>query len=239
MIRKFLFLLLAVCLPMASAIAADLPAKARVASPVAPWSWSGMDIGLEGGMNLGRFSPFCSAAICGPTGTEVNLDDNNWFIGGHLGYLYQTGNLVIGPEIGVQYWGFKAKADLAPSLVLTPTLQTKVDWLAYANVRAGIAITPGVLVYLTGGPAWAHIKGDAINIATIDLSNEQSAFGLNIGGGVAFKLTEYLSFGGEYRHYDFGKVTAANPILSTAGIGNSDRLTVDQAMARLSYRLAP
>lgn len=236
MIRKFLFLLLAVCLPMASAIAADLPAKARVASPVAPWSWSGMDIGLEGGMNLGRFSPFCR--ICGEVGTEVNLDDNNWFVGGHLGYLYQTGNLVLGPEIGVQYWGFKAKADLVLASTISPTLQTKVDWVAYANVRAGIAITPTVLVYLTGGPAWAHVKGDAnLNIVNLDTSSEQSVFGLNIGGGVTFRISEYVSFGGEYRHYDFGKVTAANPVLNLMGIGSSDRLTVDQAMARLSYHL--
>lgn len=237
--KKILLVLLALSAFAVPSLAADMPVKAPVQRfAVVDPGWSGMEIGLGGGMNLGRFSPFCSATLCGPVGTEVNLDDNNWFVDGHLGYLYQTGTLVIGPEIGVQYWGFKAKASLVPTAVLSPTLQTKVDWLAYANVRAGIAITPGVLVYLTGGPAWAHIKGDAnLNIANLDTSNEQSVFGLNIGGGVAFKISEYVSFGGEYRHYDFGKVSAANPTLNLMGIGNSDRLTVDQAMARLSYSL--
>ena len=54
--------------------------------------------------------------------------------------------------------------------------------------------------------------------------------------GLEFKITENLTFGGEYRHYDFGKVQAANPAL-TLTLGGVDKLTVDQAMGRLSYRL--
>jgi outer membrane immunogenic protein len=195
-------------------------------------------------MNLGAFSPFCR--VCGPEGTTVNLNDNSAFVGGHIGYALQAGNLVIGPELGVQYWGMKKSAQLLPATVETPAvlLQTRIDWLAYANVRAGFLVSPSFLVYLTGGPAWAHIKGDvpgisgAINLTNIaDTSNNQSIFGLNVGGGLAYKLSEYVILSGEYRHYDFGKVSAANPVFNLMGIGNSDRLTVDQAMARLSYRL--
>jgi len=242
--NKFaLAMLAALGLPL-DALAADMPIKAPYVSPVPAGSWSGMYFGLEGGMNLGKFSPFCSNELCGPVGTEVNLDDNNWFVGGHLGYLAQVGNFVIGPEIGIQYWGFKSRGDITTpvegQLLTVATLQTKIDWLAYANVRAGISLTPSLLAYLTLGPAWAHVKGDVntpINLANLDLSSQQSVFGLNIGGGLAYKLSEYVVLSGEYRHYDFGKVTAANPVLNLMGIGNSDRLTVDQAMGRLSFRI--
>lgn len=233
---KKLFLLLFAAFLSSPSLAADMPIKAAPYSPSVP-SWSGVYLGLEGGMNLGNFSPFCR--ICGEVGTEINLDDNNWFIGGHIGYALQRGQIVFGPEVGVQYWAFKGKANLVDSEV-SPTLQTRVDWLAYANMRVGITPVDRVLIYLTGGPAWAHVKGDVnINLANIDLSNDQSVFGYNIGGGIAFKITDTVVFGGEYRHYDFGKVSAANPVLNLMGIGTSDRLTTDQAMARLSFRFTP
>jgi outer membrane immunogenic protein len=236
---KYLIALVALMFGATTTYAADLALKSPVSAPVAAAnSWAGYYIGLEGGMNLGKFSPFCAATVCGPVATEINLDDNNWFVGGHTGFLVQRGQIVFGPEVGVQYWGFKAKAALAVvETPTTPTLQTQVDWLAYVNMRAGITPMNGILVYVTGGPAWAHVKGDVnLNLANIDPSSDQSVFGWNVGGGVSFKLTDTITFGGEYRHYDFGKVSAANPALNLMGIGNSDRLTVDQAMARLSFR---
>jgi|SRR5882672_6333831 len=244
MLRIFL-LLLAVALPTLPASAADLPARPRLANPMADVGWSGFYLGLDVGQNLGAFSPFCRA--CGPTGTEVNLDDNSWMFGGHMGYLIQPagGIIVFGAEIGIQNWSQKAKSDTPPIVVLPATLitnglQTKVDWAAYVNARIGITPFPNTLIYLTGGPAWAHVKTDVsalINLNNLDTSNEQSLFGLNIGGGVEFKVGEYFVFGGEYKHYDFGKVAAANPTFNLMGIGSSDRLTVDQAVFRLSYRV--
>jgi outer membrane immunogenic protein len=238
--KAFVLAMLAALSVTPYARAADMPIKAPYVSPVYAGSWSGMYYGLEGGMNLGKFSPFCASTVCGPEGTTVNLDDNNWFIGGHIGFLAQSGNFVIGPELGVQYWGMKGKADLIPATEENPSLslQQRLDWVAYANVKAGLLVTPGLMVYLTGGPAWAHVKGSLnINVANLDTTNEQSIFGLNIGGGLAYKLSEYVILSGEYRHYDFGKVSAANPVFNLMGIGNSDRLTTDQAMARLSFRI--
>src|SRR5262245_41079222 len=114
------------------ALAADLPLKAAAPRAVAD-TWAGFYVGLQGGWNLGSFAPFCPA--CGPTGTEINLDDNNPFIGGQIGYLIQSGGLVIGPELGVQYLGFKSQAELAPATEESPAvlLQQRIDWLAYAN----------------------------------------------------------------------------------------------------------
>lgn len=223
-------------LPAAS-FAADMQIKAPAPRVAVTNGWQGLNVGINGGWNLGAFSPIFGS---GTTATEVNLDDNNPFVGGHIGYLVQSGNFVVGPELGVQWWGFKSQAELAPAVGTTPAilLQQKIDWLAYANVRAGFEVFAGTLLYATGGVAWAHVKGELINLAALDTSAEQSVTGWNIGLGLEFKITENLTFGGEYRHYDFGKVQAANPAL-TLTFGGVDNLTVDQAMGRLSYRLSP
>jgi outer membrane immunogenic protein len=195
-----------------------------------------MYLGINGGWNLGSFNPFCRT--CGPTATAVDLSDNSPFVGGHIGYLAQAGNFVVGPELGVQWWGFKSQKDVTiPVIAPTPvTLQQKIDWLAYANVRAGLVIGSSVLAYVTGGAAWAHAQSEVLNLQTIfDTANTQSMLGWDIGAGIEFKITENLIFGGEYRHYDFGKVSAGNPLFTT-GI-TTDKLTVDQAMGRLTFRL--
>ena len=223
--------------------AADMPLKARLAPTTVP-TWTGMYAGFHGGQNLGSFSPFCDPDVCGPTSTEINLDDNSWFVGGHIGYLVQTASgIVFGPEVGVQYWGLKSRADKTvvisdeeAAIVGVATFQQKVDWLAYANARIGLTPLQGVLVYATGGVAWAHVKGELINLNNIDASFTQSVMGWNVGGGVEFQISPTITFGGEYRHYDFGKVSAANPVLNLMGL-SSDNLTVDQALARLSFKL--
>jgi outer membrane immunogenic protein len=220
----------------AAGFAADMPLKAPAPRVAAVDSWQGCYIGLNGGWNLGAFSP---AFGVGAAATEVNLDDNSAFVGGHGGCLMQSSSgFVIGPEAGAQSWSFKSKAELAPAVGTTPAvlLQQKVDWLAYANLRAGFTPFARTLLYVTGGVAWAHVRGEFINLTALDTASEQSVTGWNAAIGLEFKITEYLSFGGEYRHYDFGKVQAANPAL-TLTLGGLDKLTVDQAMGRLSYHL--
>jgi outer membrane immunogenic protein len=220
----------------ATVLAADMAIKAPLAPRVAAYDgWAGFYLGFDGGFNLGSFSPIFGRGV---TATEVNLDDNSAFVGGHIAYLGQSGSFVFGVEGGVQWLGFKSQAELAPAVGITPAilLQQKIDWLAYANVRAGITPFARTLLYVTGGVAWAHVKGEFINLAALDTSAEQSVTGWNLGLGIEFKITDNLTFGGEYRHYDFGKVQAANPAL-TLMLGGVDTLTVDQAMARLSYRI--
>jgi len=234
--KKLLLALLA-CLPFGVATAADMPIKAPIQRFVVDNGWAGMYAGINGGWNLGSFSPFVDT---GPTATKINLDDNNPFVGGHIGYLYQgtASNFVFGPEIGIQYWGFKSKDQVTMVTETVVTFQQKIDFLAYANARAGYALTPSLLAYVTGGAAWAHMKSDVqIDVAdVIGTTKNNSILGWNVGAGLEFKLGEYLSLGAEYRHYDFGKVNSVDPVpqLLLAGVG--DKLTVDQAMGRLSYR---
>lgn len=234
MLRSLLATLI-VCLGF-PALAADMAIKAPPRAAAVINDWTGGYVGIHGGWNLGSFSPFCGPS-CGPTATEVNLDDNSPFVGGHVGYLYQGSGsaLVIGPELGIQWLGFKSQAELVPAEGVTPAvlLQQKLDWLAYANLRVGLSPFQSTLIYVTGGVAWAHAKGQIINLAALDTSNTSSIIGWNIGGGLEFKFLQSVSLGFEYRHYDFGDVQAANPLFLVP----ASRLTMEQAMGRLNFRL--
>lgn len=217
---------------VAEASAADLAYKAKPIAAVD--NWAGFYLGLTGGANLGRFAPFCQA--CGEEGTAINLKDNNFFIGGQMFYLLQFGNIVLGPEVGIQYLGFKSEAELSggPEGLL---LQQKVDWLYNVNMRLGFTPLPNALIYLTGGFAGGHAKGEIINLAAIDTSATSTISGFDIGGGLAWKILPNVALELEYRHYDFGNVQAANPIFTT-GLGiSSPRLSFEQVKAGLNFRL--
>jgi outer membrane immunogenic protein len=221
---------------LTSALAADMPVKAPRAAPlIVADDWRGVYFGIHGGENLGSFNPVFGTGL---TATEVNLDDNSPFVGGHIGYNLQSGGLVFGPELGVQYWGQKKASEIVPAVGVIPAvlLQERVDWVAYANVRLGFAPLSSLLIYATGGAAWAHVKGELINLAAIDTTSTQSLLGWNIGAGLEYKLTPSIVLGAEYRHYDFGSVQSVNPVIALALGIKSGNLTNDQAMARLSFR---
>jgi outer membrane immunogenic protein len=217
-----------------TARAADMPVrKAPVyAAPVATPSWQGFYVSIDGGWNLGKFSPVFGTRDI--EATAINLDDNSAFVGGSMRYLFQTGSFVIGPELGLQWWGFKSQAELVPAGEGTAAvlLQSKIDWLAYAGARAGLTPFQGTLIYLSGGVAWAHQKGETINLAKLDAISAQSLTGWYIGAGLEFRITDNVTFGGEYRHLNFGDV---QPIVAV-GVP-TDKLTIDQALARLSFKL--
>ncbi len=223
----------AVALFADGAQAADMAVKARPLAPVVD-SWQGVYFGVNGGQNLGSFSPLFGT---GAAATTINLDDNDWFVGGHVGYLLQSGAVVFGPELGVQYWNLRPRGQVLPAVGAAPAvlLQERVDFVATANMRVGFALS-SIYLYATGGAAWAHVKGELINLAAIDTTNEQSLLGWNVGAGAEFKLTPSIILGAEYRHYDFGKVQSVNPTVALALGVKGDTLTNDQVMGRLSYR---
>jgi outer membrane immunogenic protein len=207
--------------------AADLPARPaqpRVAAPavVQEKAWQGFYVGFNGGMNLGKFNPVFGTE---DGAREVDLKDNSWLVGGHMGYMAQVGSLVVGPEIGIQYWGLKSEAPIPDSTVL---LQQRIDWAAYAGARVGLALNEYFMPYVGGGVTWGHIKGQMVDVPASLVSG--GATGWYVAGGAELRLAKDTTLGFEYRHMDFGDHAPA--LLLPA-----DRLTIDQIVGRLSFRL--
>lgn len=227
-----------------AAIAADMPLKAAPYQAQAAWNWSGFYASVEGGWNLGKFNPVFGGGEL--DSTAVNLDDNSAFVGGSLRFLHQTGMFVFGAEGGIQWWGFKSQAELVQAIpaseespaVTAVLLQSKIDWLAYVGGRLGISpfANNSTLLYVGGGAAFGHLKGTLVNVGDLNAAVTQSITGWYIGGGLDFRITDNIIFGGEYRHIDFGDVNALGAIGVLIGAGNA-RLTTDQAMGRITFKL--
>jgi opacity protein-like surface antigen len=147
----------------------------------------------------------------------------------------------------------------------TSTLSINREIDALASVRGKLGFTPWdcVMVYGTGGLALAHqitditfsqtTTGKMIGQAsgntnfqtapTIPFTTSTSAtasngavlFGWAAGFGLDYKFTPNLIVGGEYLHYDFGKVGFALNNAGGVSLAGSGKTTVNTIKARISW----
>jgi outer membrane immunogenic protein len=186
--------------------------------------------------------------------------------GGQVGYNWQVNQFVLGVEADAVGTGLKgttgtASRTIGAPIFAVPVTQTvtvdfgHIEWMATFRGRAGFAVDRA-LFYVTGGAAVAEIGGSTTTVVngpgiglppagTYVATNGGSStrWGWTVGGGIEWAFSPNWSVAGEYRHTDFGNRAttfdipsglAAAPIFFTGT--SSQRLTVDQATARLNYR---
>jgi outer membrane immunogenic protein len=175
-----------------SAMAADLPTRKAPPAPqvyAAPpvFSWTGFYVGVNGGWGGGANG----GDFGGPTGGLV---------GGTVGYNYQVGQFVGGLE-GDWDW-----ADLNKSGVngLGP-YSNKVDSLATARARAGVALDRALL-FVTAGYAGAE---DKVSVPLAGISSTDWRSGGAFGGGIEYAFTNNISAKAEYIYAPFQSKTFA------------------------------
>ena len=132
--------------------AADLPRPAYKAPPVyvAPFSWTGFYVGINGGYGWGKSSwtePLTSLST-GDFSTKGGL------VGGTVGYNLQTGSWVWGLEGDFDFSWMKGTET---TICGTPGCETKNTWLATTRGRIGYAWDRW-LPFITGGLAFGDIK---------------------------------------------------------------------------------
>jgi opacity protein-like surface antigen len=114
-----------------------------------------------------------------------------------------------------------------------------VDWVATARARVGFLPTERLLVYGTGGAAFAHLEatealeqfGGAVNRA----SNSNVEVGGVLGFGAEFALTPNWSLKTEYLHHDFGKLPTAPGDSEGTGFSSS----LDTVTVGVSFKFGP
>jgi outer membrane immunogenic protein len=208
-----------------AASAADMaPSYVKAAPMAAPiYNWTGWYIGLNAGA-LSADSSFNVVANGLPPANPVDQHLFNsgrerktgWLAGGQVGYNYQTGISVFGIEADGQWTSNKFTTD---ALFDDPFFHGKgraqytanMDWLVTVRGRAGVAATPSLLVYVTGGVAIAgvNIKYNNANglIGTSPLINTVSTtdtrVGWTAGFGAEYALGGGWSVKGEYLRVNF------------------------------------
>jgi outer membrane immunogenic protein len=215
--------LLAAAMAMPS-LAADLPRPTGIykAAPgfVAPFSWTGFYVGLNGGYGWGK------ADVSNALGSFTTNSQNGWLIGPTLGYNLQTGRWVWGLEGDLDYALIKGNASNAVTCG-GGTCTVKNTWFATARGRIGYSLDRW-LPYITGGGAFAGLKID-----TPTGSDTNTSTGWTVGAGVEYAFNGPWSVKLEYLYADLGKSTCN---ATTCGISTSIEPKVNIVRAGVNYR---
>jgi outer membrane immunogenic protein len=250
--KKFLLSSVALVALGASASAADLaPRYTKAPTTIDPaYNWTGFYAGLHAG----------AASSNGDLTTELtdgvfqtlqftNTFRKTGFIGGgQIGYNYQSGMSVFGFEADASSLNVKSSISGPDPFFSgkgnTATLSSSVDWLVTARARAGIAATPALLLYVTGGLAVAGVKVKYRNNATApgfllsnSLSVDETRYGWTAGFGTEYALGGNWSVKAEYLRVMLDDTTV-NAQFAPAGVTGSIKVSqdIDLIRAGINYK---
>jgi len=259
-----------------AAIAADMPVKAVAPpAPVDP-GWTGFYIGLNGGWGWGKSkyeagngsaNAFLTIGqveylvpgntFGGLPGTEASHNINGGLFGGHFGYNVQVGSFVVGFEASVAWSdirGSTGDVDLATLLIAPGVtyrsegfMTSKLNWLATATPRIGIAPSSSWMIYVKGGLAagqmdfHAERTGSGPNAGSF-WDDRLQRVGYTVGGGLEFALTRNWIFGVEANYVNLGRQhSGGNFAAASGGLGilaanEFIRLDFVDVLGRVSYK---
>jgi outer membrane immunogenic protein len=207
-----------------SAFAADLAPRMYTKAPapiVAVYDWTGFYLGGNIGYSWGRSSDTSTitngagAVIATSAGTS-NLD--GVVGGGQIGYNWQVQSWVWGLEADIQGTGEKGSRGFAfapggfNALVLAPVpvaLTQKIDWFGTVRGRAGILVSPTVLLYATGGLAYGAVNTSEVIGVLPGFSSTTTNVGWTVGAGVEGVISGNWTAKLEYLYVDLGTVSGA------------------------------
>jgi outer membrane immunogenic protein len=225
------------------AYAANYPVKAAAAPLRAPCSrFAGLHAGVSGGWAYhdktwvdrdAWVDNFSSDWAIG----SVNTTDNGAVIGGELGYDWQRNCTVFGVVIDGSWADLSTTKTYTPTAaaVTTLTLENRVEWFGTARTRTGV-IVDDVLLYVTGGIAYANIKNnftvrDTAIPALESFSADRDRYGWVGGVGVEWAWTQNWSVKSEVLYIRFNEVhtTANSPAgAQVVNFDNQDSLWVSR-----------
>ncbi len=203
-------------------LAADLPRPAYKAPLyVAPFSWTGFYVGINGGYGWGK-SDWSSAV------TTDAVKPKGGVVGGTLGYNLQTGSWVWGLEGDFDYSAMDGTNIGTGACAGAIGCETKNRWFATTRGRVGYAWDRW-LPYITGGAAFGDIKMTPNN----GLSETKTKVGWTLGGGVEYAFMGAWSAKIEYLYADLGKATCS---ATTCGIDTDVKFNANIVRLGLNYR---
>lgn len=186
--------------------------KSFEAPPVFAWT------GFYAGMNAGWIRSESEARLTGSTGDFVDFvpsklshDSDGFLAGLTLGYNQKMGvSFVGGIEADIAYTdvsGSKART-IGVDPVGSASVATDMDWFATVRARAGWLASQQMLLYVTGGLAYADLDRTASasttneDAPTASSSKSDWKAGWTVGGGLEWLLGRKTTLKSEYLYYD-------------------------------------
>lgn len=235
---------LAAALLSTTAFAADLPGRAVIAPPppVPVFSWAGAYIGGQVGYQFGRDNALAYDDVFGTGLASASAPNSGVIGGGHIGYNFTTRAFpFLGGPAG-PIWVFGIEGDIeATSAKANYALggigvSTNNDIEGSFRGRLGMTFDR-VLFYATGGAAFGGVRENYVNTLTgATDSYSEGRFGVTVGAGAEYAMTNNWSIRAEYRYTDFGSFTE-NLVNSTAsGVDVSHHIKDNRVEGGISYK---
>ena len=145
-----------------------------------------------------------------PCPLDIGSGDG-FVVGGQIGYNWQ-----------LNYWvlGLEADGSFVDNSDEGLDGFSEQNFLASIRGRVGFAVDR-FLIYGTGGAAWTGFDVDFVTDGLVD--DEVTFFGWVAGGGIEYAITDNVTFGVEYLHYEFDDEAFtdnfdASPPISTSAL---------------------
>ncbi len=202
------------------------------------------------------FSPgFCDGVARGPTpasGCNDNGDAVDY--GVRLGYDWQFGSFVAGALAEVSGNAVEDSVTAFSTTPATYTMTRELDHMAAIRARGGFAFA-NMLVYATGGYAWAEVDHSfttSNGVNTFTESDEGDAEGYQYGAGVEWAIAPRWRVGAEYLRTNLedddytvrasGPAPVDNPFILANADGtdfsrSNDEFEFDSVRFTLSYQI--
>ncbi len=190
-------------------------------SPAPVSDWTGLHVGGFGFWSSANVDadPLYTGAFGGnfyyPPGGSYSFSDDQLGGGIQAGLDRQWGSFVIGLAGEIAYLGFDKTIE-DPNFLPSPFFDGRAvttfkgKWYGSLTGRVGVAWNR-VLLYARGGFAVLHAEATTVDtcgrgpcgVLTIDAKGDDPMFGWTAGGGAEVALNNNLTFGAEYRYFDF------------------------------------
>jgi outer membrane immunogenic protein len=199
-------------------LAADLPRKAPVAAPIYPppvATWAGCYIGgTVGAVNHRTTGHFDTEGGTAPE--PFSSSKTAGIYGGYLGCNWQNRAFVYGIEGDFSGIGGSSTSQLG-LFDSDYGFSTKAQWFSSVRGRAGLAVD-NVMVYLTGGVAFANFKTTAFDASGAFDSVTNTRTGWTVGAGVDYMFTPNWIGRLEFLYADLGNNGTS---FATTGYGSN------------------
>jgi len=214
------------------AAAADIPSapapyRAPVAVPVPTFSWTGFYIGAHGGGGWAtdKVTDVTTGPAEFPAPFVYSTNKPSGFLaGGYAGFNYQLSQwLVVGLD-GDGSWTNISGDSTDPSLAVAgvnANTTTKINWLATASGRVGVAVDKW-LFFAKGGGAFAEFETNTAvvngaGVTTSNITSSDTRIGWLAGAGIEWAFAPNWLVKAEYNYIDFStdNYNATNTVVGT------------------------
>ena len=171
--------------------------------------------------------------LAGVTSDRANVD--GWLGGGQVGYNVQMGSWLWGIEADLQWarerGGINSCQPAGCGLgAITASHDYEIKWFGTFRGRVGLLASPKVLLYATGGLAYAGIDntltGSIVGLGANSLTSSVTRLGWTVGAGVEAALWDNWTFKVEYLYADYGSYSTTGPAVT--GVNSVNLLNTPQ-----------